>query len=193
MGTDEILTIICDCARLSVDWSQFWPSIIATFVGVVAAIYVQKKYEDWKQNKEAKEMQQKIILELEEIKSTLKSVSKVSTEKLVLSPISLPIYKGLVASAKISLFSRFAWYTEFCEVYNMLETYNSWHTFRTYVGINKNTDILILLQMIEKVLLGDDEQEGQIDSLIAKMNEKNSRIRKRKSKRNVIDSSEVGK
>lgn len=169
------------------DWAQFWPSIIATFFGVVAAIYVQKKYEDWKQNREAKDIKNKIVSELAEIKKQLESVSEVSTEKLVLSPIPLPIYNGLIASAKISLFSRFDWYAEFLDVYNMLETYNSWHTFRTYVGINKNTDILMLLQMIEKKLLGDDKEKGRIESLIEKMSEKSSQIRKRKTKSTAID------
>lgn len=177
---------MCLLANVGVDWAQFLPSIIATFFGVVAAIYVQKKYEDWKQNKEARDIKQKIILELEEIISQLESVSKVSTEKLVLSPVSLPIYKGLIASAKISLFSRFAWYSEFLDVYNMLETYNSWHTFRTYVGVNKNSDILILLQMIENELLGDENAKGRIRSLIEKMSEKKSRTHKRKTKTNAV-------
>lgn len=179
--------IMCLLADICVDWTQFLPSIIATFFGVVAAIYVQKKYEDWKQKKEAKDMKQKIILELEEIKDQLESVSEASTEKLVLSPISLPIYKGLIASAKISLLSRFSWYAEFLDVYNMLETYNSWHTFRTYVGISKNSDIIMLLQMIEKELLGDENVKGRIKSLIEKMSEKSFRANKSKTKSNAVN------
>lgn len=167
--------------QIIVDWSQFWPSLIATFLGVIAAIFVQKKYEDWKEKREAEEFEKKIYSELTLISQRLKDISIKIDNNLLLYPLDFPVYKGLIASGKISLINRYSWYELFLEIYNNLEIYNAWHTYRTYTGISKNSEIIILLHKIESKLLSDKTAETSIAYLLTCMSIKKKV--KKKSKR----------
>lgn len=149
------LDSLCAGGVCYMDWTGFWPSIIATFIGVFSALIAQKIYEDLKEAKEAKDAKNKIRAEVAQIAQNLASIKE--NDIWVLCPIKMPIYQGLINSAKISLLDRYVWYEELLSLYNELSTYNSWCEFRLTDCTEDKVDMVDgIIKDIEGGFLGDD-------------------------------------
>lgn len=140
------------------DWSGFGPGIIETFIGVLFALIFQKIYEDLKETKEANEQKVKIGKELTQILGDLARIHE--SNIMVLNPIKMPIYQGLVNSTKISLLDRFIWYDELLSIYSDLSTYNAWCEFRlTNCTDDKVQEVDDIIKDIEDVFLGKKPED----------------------------------
>ncbi|MCL2173407.1 MAG: hypothetical protein FWB84_07215 [Candidatus Bathyarchaeota archaeon] len=84
---------------IDIEWNQFIPSILATFVGVLAALLLQRFYEWWKETNEAKEIKKRARAELIRIKDELTDIAH-NEELLMLKPIKTPVYHNVINLTK---------------------------------------------------------------------------------------------
>ncbi len=144
-----------------VDWSQFIPGVLETFIGVIIALIFQKIYEDIKENKEANKQKLRIKNELINILDDLTQIQE--NNIMVLNPIKMPIFQGLKNSAKLSLLERFVWYDEMLSVYNELSSYVSWCEFRLTHCKNENIDTTDnIIKKMEIDFLGKSHDDSQV-------------------------------
>ncbi len=137
------------------DWSQFWPSIIATLIGFSAPFVIQGVINRISDKIEAKDIATKLHNELKIISTKLNKITEergLNNNPSYLNPIATPIYKGLINSTKISLLNRYVWYDMLLTIYDRLELYNDWHNFLTN-NEDTNLNVGAYLKAIEDDLL----------------------------------------
>lgn len=91
--TEEVINVVCECSKSTIDWSQFWPSMIATFVGFVLALIsafitsvVSKKFK-------IQHLKNRVILELAKIYKDIKENDK------SLLTYDCPIWDSIISSS----------------------------------------------------------------------------------------------
>ena len=134
-------------------------NILATTIGVVLAFFLSKQNERWQEAKEAKNLKDRIKNELEAISGTVCSIQE-DRDKLLLTPIKMPVYHGAVNSLKIVLLSKYEWYDDLLHLYETLETYNAWHELKTNKVLDN--DFENSLPMIKDMFL--TIEKGLLDS-----------------------------
>lgn len=150
------------------DWSGFFPGVIETFIGVLVALILQKIYEDWKDMQEAKKQKGKIKKELTEISKDLVHIQK--NNMIVLNPIKMPIFSGLINSTKIALLDRYLWYEELLSVYNDLSTYNSWCEYRLTNSNEENVKVADnIIKLMEDKFIGKKSEENSCQYSVCTM------------------------
>lgn len=126
-----------------VDWTQFFPTLLATCIGCMLAILLTSLYDRYNVTRERTAALKNIKFELEKIKSELTSI--MSEEKpetcFYLSPLHTPSYDSLVYTRKLGLILEIDWMRKlyssnnpkdsFLLLYEYIEEYNVWQNWRT--------------------------------------------------------------
>jgi hypothetical protein len=117
--------------------SQFLIGLSATTLGVFLGLFLQKRYERSKKNKEAEEIKGKIKVELDDAIHTIKTTRE-RKDELFLSPIKTPVFKAYVDSTKITLLDKYPWYDDLLNLYKYIDDFNAWHNLKTDKSFNDN-------------------------------------------------------
>ena len=160
-----MMGIMCFAAT---DWSQFWPGMIATFVGFVLALFGQFCWEKGKDVINAKHLLKRIKAELEEIKGELNDIGDNSIEA---QPLKTLVWDEAINTGMISLLSDDKRKMLF-GIYKQIQEFNSWFTIKTeyfFSHGNHNKDLCEELADQKGILLGSEQKEGKtsIDNVIA--------------------------
>ncbi|MCL2199905.1 MAG: hypothetical protein FWB80_13390 [Defluviitaleaceae bacterium] len=135
----------------------FFFDVVATTIGIVLAFVIQFLNGRRMESNAANNLKKKIRNELEAIYIKVYNIHT-SGSHLLLTPIRMPVYHGAVNSLKIVLLSKYDWYEEILDLYETLETYNSWHdikTSKTLDNVKHLSEVSDMLVSIEKELIGD--------------------------------------
>lgn len=180
---DWLKKIFWDDLLLGMDSSQFFFSLIATFIGVFLPFFIQRRRDASSRIEEAICSLKNIETELLSIKDEIGRIRSNGFKEVHLSPIQTPIWDGLLNSNGTMLLSELRkyiqdfikknkkadsikwgqkdWYERVFRVYNSVGEYNRWWTLYTesiYNGRSK--------QEVEKLELGinklNDELIGDI-------------------------------
>ena len=168
---EKILSFFSDVIS-TIDWSQFIPSLIATFLGCVLAIYFTHLYSKSEQKKEQAEIEKNIIAELKSIKFTITNEYKV--DKLYLNPIKTHYYDSLINAQKINLLATNTKFdvisqkedntSDLCTIldfYSAIDEFNRWNNWRT-----NNTNLNDSKIVDETLLTLKSEINKYIDNIL---------------------------
>ena len=125
---------------MCVDWSQFLPSIIATFVGFVLALTGQWFLGYVKKSKEANELKSHIAEELNSLKIDLEQLVSTSLD---VQPLKTPIWNALINAGQVALLDTNI-REQLFRVYNTIQEFNSWCLVQTnyYFENEKHNELL---------------------------------------------------
>lgn len=158
MGFIEWLFECLKDFTVRMDWKQFVPSLIATFVGIFVPFWVQSGREKKQHRKDALLKVEQIITELNKVKEDILSISPTS---LNINPLKTPIGDSLLNSNEMQLLADLQryylkksekrgnktgiredidWYKLIFEVYSVLSEYNHWWNLYTehFVSISSS-------------------------------------------------------
>lgn len=119
------------------DWSQFFPSMIATFVGFVLAILGMLIYDNIKKNSEKKSLRNNIKNELFKIQEVLRTideedkVAKGNNSKVLrINPLKCYVWESAINTNKIDLLSKMSWYCDLLLIYDIINDFNQWQLLK---------------------------------------------------------------
>jgi hypothetical protein len=141
---------------MKVDWSQFWPSMIATFVGFALALLGQWIFETLKDRSDAKKLGKKLFSEIKLIKVALDSLPIGKT--ILKDPLKTPIRDSAVAGGIISKLNHDL-RKKFLDMYDVIDEFNSWFSTDAdhYIMHNShNEQLLSRLQMLKEEIKAFD-------------------------------------
>lgn len=134
----EINDIICS------DWSQFFPTMIATFVGFVLAILGTWIYDLIKRRDERNGLKRDIKKELLKIQKIIREIEeedKIAENQnsriLRINPLKCYVWDAAIGSDKISLFGKISWYGDLLQVYDTINDYNEWQLLKSDKMLDK--------------------------------------------------------
>lgn len=113
--------------ELVVDWSQFWPGMISTFVGFVLALMGQWLWEQHKSRAEERALLARFAEELRKVSETLERYTE---GMLDLKFIKIPVWDEAQNAGKISLISS-SIRSDLFVIYNSIQEFNSWCAVNT--------------------------------------------------------------
>ncbi|GHT10787.1 hypothetical protein FACS189426_11700 [Bacteroidia bacterium] len=112
---------------MCIDWSQFLPSMIATFIGFVLALIGQWFFGYIKKSKGSGELKSHIAEELNSIKLALENFESTFLD---VQPLKTPIWNALINAGQVALLD-----TQIREqlfgVYSTIQEFNSWSLVQT--------------------------------------------------------------
>ena len=115
----------------NIDWSQFIPTMIATFVGFLLAQMGMRLYNRAKNRSARRDLISSFISELELIRNKLIAMSDAKFENMMIHPIKMSVWESSINSNKLILLQSYAWYKDLYLCYSGLKDYNEWHNIRT--------------------------------------------------------------
>lgn len=125
----------------SIDWSQFVPTLIATFIGFGLALFGSFLYDAIKEHNEKKIVIRNLRNELIEIQSEIAIIATALNNEdnndvpLWIFPIKTYVWDSITTN-KLELISEKLWYKELLCIYHGIHEYNTWHKIRTQSAIN---------------------------------------------------------
>lgn len=155
---------------MNTDWSQFWPSMIATLVGFILALLGQ-----WAAGKLhnyflKKDLKSRIGQELMLIKNQL---GNYSDTELDMHPLKTPTWDEAISSGQICILQMEIRACLF-KVYSLIQEYNSWSRVQAnyYFANNKYNDLLTKeLKNLKVSLLSKNDKKTSIDDAISALGE----------------------
>lgn len=153
------------------NWNEFIPSIISTFVGFILALigdYLLETYlENRKNNREAKDLLDRLVGELEVVKKVLSDCSDYTLDK---KPLKTPVWDEAISAGMISLVG-----TEIRQklfvIYKKINELNSWYEIKTEfyfahiecddVSKRYNPELDKEINKMKELLLGDVEYDAK--------------------------------
>jgi len=140
--------IFIDDLFVEMDWRQFIPSLVATFVGIFVPFLIQRHVDKTNRIKDALQHLCIIKKELQSIKVQIKKITSEKFEGLHLAPIKTPMWDGLRNANGLILISELHnyllkkekrgeqqaekiiakkdWYARIFSVYSGIDEYNRW-------------------------------------------------------------------
>lgn len=138
---------------MCVDWSQFLPSMIATFVGFVLALLGQWLFLFFVKTNNSHELIEHIVEELTNIKIDLE---KFSCNSLDIQPLKTPVWNAVINAGQVALLDT-KMREQLFSVYNAVQEFNSWCLVQTnYYFENERFNTLLtteLKKLKEEMLL----------------------------------------
>ena len=119
------------------DWSQFIPTMIATFVAFCLTLFSTYLYDNHKDDVQREIFIRDICKELNEMKSDLISINDIMHNNMYLNsmlwvnPLKTYIWDSHIDDNKTYLISGEKWYEELLAIYHIAREYNTWHMLRT--------------------------------------------------------------
>ena len=142
---EETMNILLSSACNEPDWAQFWPSMIATFVGFVLALLGEFAFEKIKSQCNAKSLLVRIKTELGEIRNELNNWH----DALIgCQPLKTPVWDEAINVGQVSLLGKEE-RKEFFKIYKQIQGFNSWSEEQTkyYFGHNGNLNPAISFEL----------------------------------------------
>ncbi len=119
------------------DWSQFWPSMIATFVGFALALIGEFAFEKIKSHCDAKSLLTRIQIELGEIKADLE---RWHPALIGCQPLKTPVWDEAINAGQVSLLDKNK-RKEFFKIYKQIQGFNSWSEEQTKYYFEHNANL----------------------------------------------------
>lgn len=185
MNIDADLTSILECvevaenisskASLVIDWSQFVPEIIATFLGFGLALFGQWLWEYFKDKSSAKNLKKRITSELKKIKDDLSSITGIHVE-----PFKLSIWDTCISTGDLKVLDA-ELQDALSLVYSIIKEYNAWSLMQANYYFENGEINKVLdneLKRLGGILLGDTEKSiiNIIGTLEGRYKSENTRI-----------------
>ena len=154
---------------INMDWKQFIPSLIATFVGIFVPFFIQARVEKTHKLSEAVQRIEKIIAELSGIAD---KIIKLNYEQIHLYPIKTPVWDGLLNTNEMLLISNMQnkkkrkknknnveenqehdWYNMIYKIYGIIDEYNKWWNLYTEKLFLHDKDVVLepILTQLKKL------------------------------------------
>lgn len=154
---DLLNNIICS------DWSQFFPSVIATFIGFVLAILGMWIYDSIRKFFERKNLREDIRNELLRIQEVLKTIEKEdniakgnNSKILRINPLKCYIWDSAISTNRISLLNKLSCYSELLSIYDTINDFNQWQLLKSnkiLEGIDVHAINIHLEELKEQLIL----------------------------------------
>ena len=155
---------------VKMDWTEFIPNLIATFVGIFMPFFIQVRVEKSQKHDEA-------IHRIENIKTELTDIAnimiKLNYNQIHIDPIKTPIWDGLVNTNELLLIANAPekkkyrkgiqckneathevdWYTLIYKIYGMIDEYNKWWNLYTEKLFLHDKDVVLepILKQIKEL------------------------------------------
>lgn len=117
------------------DWSQFVPTLIATFAGFILAIVASFIYDSIRDKNDQGQLIIHLKDELEDVALEIQRISgdmrKENETILWVDPLKVYIWDATTSNNKLSLISSKVWYKDLLSIYHSIKEYNSWELLRT--------------------------------------------------------------
>ncbi len=138
-----------------IDFYQFVPDLMATFLGFGLALFGQWIWEHNKDGSNAKQLKKQINYELKRIREELGVISGISVE-----PFKLPIWDTCISTGDLKLLNN-ELQAELFLVYSIIKEFNAWSLMQAnfYFENNRLNEALENeLEHLKNILLGDGEK-----------------------------------
>ncbi len=149
------------------DWSQFWPSMIATFFGFILALigeyFLETKLESRKHNKDVKELFGRLVIELADVKKVLSKLNQYSLDK---NPLKTPVWDEAINAGMVSLMEADA-RKQLFTVYKKINELNSWYEIKTNYYFNHFDDIDVTKRYNSELNNEIEKQKGLLVGTIS--------------------------
>lgn len=150
---------------MNTDWSQFWPSMIATLAGFILALLGQ-----WAAGKlhnyfQQRDLKARIKQELELVKIQL---SDLTDTALDLQPLKTPTWDEAISAGQISILQADLRVYLF-NVYSLIQEFNSWNRVQANYYFTNSTYNDLLTKSIKDLkerLLSNGDKKLSLDSAI---------------------------
>ena len=159
--------------NMPIDWSQFIPTMIATFVAFMLTLLGTYLYDMYKDNEQKKAFLINLRKELEDIQRELGNINRLledgTCSSIWVVPLKTYIWDSIIENNKASLISDEYWYKDLLAIYHMAREYNSWHLLRTEIILqglckgNRDDDIT------DGIIKLKEELESKINTVINEM------------------------
>lgn len=153
------MNILGDCINLYVDWSQFWPSMIATFAGFVLALLGQLFFEKMKSFVDSKELLKRLKVELNDICTTLKNLLPTDID---VQPLKTLVWDEAINVGQVSLLKATKRAILF-KIYKQIQEFNSWCKIQTdfYFSHDSNLNEKLKQELIKQknIMLDNSKSE----------------------------------
>ncbi|MBO4252101.1 MAG: hypothetical protein J5911_05540 [Clostridia bacterium] len=116
--------------NITADWSQFWPGMIATFVGFVLGIFSDRLLIKISESNERKIAKESLLAEIKKIKEEIDSTKSDNEVHFEIQPLKTPVWDSLISTNKIALFSNKKYSKElehYFDFYALVNEYNKWY------------------------------------------------------------------
>lgn len=143
---------------MNTDWSEFWPSMIATFAGFVLALLGQLLFERAKERSDAKELLARIVQELTVVKGALMDINSTQVQ---IDPLNTPAWDAAISAGQVSLLKP-KLREKFFLVYDAIREFNSWNLVQTnyyFSNMVINDQIKQEIEKIKKELLCTEQKK----------------------------------
>lgn len=145
------------------DWSQFWPGMIATFVGFLLALLGEFLFEKIKERLDANGLLKRITAELIDIKNDLKQWEPTLIER---QPLKTLVWDEAINAGQVSLLKKSS-RTLLFKIYKEIQEFNSWSEEQTrfYFEHDGLLSDLIASELFDekKIMLGEKSETDKID------------------------------
>jgi hypothetical protein len=125
------LTAGNEVCSMTIDWSQFVPSMSATFAGVVLALIGTRLYDKRKDSHDKNGLILEFQEELEKLCKDIDNTVGSKNIKFCLNPAKTPVWDSVINTKKLMLIRKYHWYQELMALYDDIKDYNEWHRLRT--------------------------------------------------------------
>ena len=139
------------------DWSQFIPTMIATFVGFILAILGTWIYDTIDKKNECNNLKKDIRNELLKVQNVLIEIeaedNRAINEKnsiLRINPLKCYIWDSAISANKVNLLTKLVWYSELLQIYDTINDYNEWQLLKSD-KILEGKDITAINEHIENL------------------------------------------
>jgi hypothetical protein len=129
------------------DWTQFWPSMIATFFGFILALIGQWFLGRRKERAEAKALVDRIKQEFNRIISVL---SDIKITQAQIDPLKTPVWDAAINAGQISLLDA-ELREDLFSIYNAIREFNSWNAVQANYYFDNSKPNPQLMNEIEKL------------------------------------------
>lgn len=122
-----------------IDWSQFIPTMIATFLAFCLTLFASYLYDKYKDSVQRSVFLHDIRNELKTMRDELKKINGILNDNTKstswMYPLKTYIWDSLIDNNMSYLISSEKWYGNLLAIYHMAKEYNSWHMLRTEIMV----------------------------------------------------------
>lgn len=155
-----------------IDWSQFVPTLIATFIAFCLTLFASYLYDKYKECVQKRVFIHDICRELDAMQTDLCTINdamhnnKHQRPSLWLKPLKTYIWDSYIDGNNTYLISGEQWYEDLLAIYHIAREYNTWHGLRTDMILHNLSYSSIDVGIIEL----EKDIEKKINEIRVKMN-----------------------
>ena len=142
-----------------IDWSQFVPTLIATFIAFCLTLFASYLYDNYRDSVQRTVFTHDVCKELKTMRDDLHVITNTMSNNSIsttwLNPLKTYIWDSLIDNNKAYLISNETWYGDLLAIYHMAREYNSWHMLRTEIIVQGRSNAEMdngIVQLKEKLV-----------------------------------------